>query len=388
MQLIFWISLAVIFYTYLGYGIILYALVFTKRLFKKSENNIYDYQDLPETTLIIACYNEADILDEKVQNTLALDYPKDKIQFYFVTDGSNDNSEEVLKKYSEIQVFHEDTRAGKLAAVNRVMNFVNTPLVAFCDANTHLNTDAMVNLMRHYKDDKVGAIAGEKKIQQSTSDSAASSGEGAYWKYESTLKRLDSELYTVVGAAGELFSVRTNLYEPLSSDIIIEDFYLSMRIVQQGFRVVYEPQAYAVETGSASIGEEEKRKVRIAAGGIQSIVKLYALLNIFKYGIVTFQYVSHRVLRWTLTPLLLPVLFVANYFLFVSGHWIYQLFFGAQIFFYLLALGGYIMQRTKTKIQALFIPYYFTFMNWAVYRGFFRYIRGSQSAIWEKSKRA
>ena len=259
-EFVFWISLGIIIYTYLGYGIVLYLLVKIKRIVKPAIKNYYAFNELPELTLIVACYNEADILDEKVKNTLELSYPEDKLNLYFVTDGSTDNSSEVLGKYERIRVFHTDKRGGKVAAVNRVMEFVTTPLVAFCDANTFLNAEAMVHLARHYKNSAVGAVAGEKKIYQGDKEHAAGSGEGAYWKYESFLKRMDSELGTVVGAAGELFSVRTDLYEMVPKNIIIEDFYLSMRIVVKGYKVVYEPDAYAMETGSASTKEEEKKE--------------------------------------------------------------------------------------------------------------------------------
>ncbi|MCG8389914.1 MAG: glycosyltransferase family 2 protein [Cytophagales bacterium] len=387
LELYFWIGLGIIFYTYLGYGILLYIIVLLKRSFSSAKPQQYSFEELPGMTLIVACYNEADILDEKVKNTLDLQYPVEKLNLYFVTDGSNDNSVEVLKKYDRVVTFHDDKRAGKVAAVNRVMPHVKTPIVAYCDANTFLNPEALVHLARHYKDPKVGAVAGEKKIYQGDKEHAAGSGEGAYWKYESALKKLDSELHTVVGAAGELFSVRTELYEDVPGNIIIEDFFLSMRIVERDFRVVYEPDAYAMETSSASVKEEQKRKVRIAAGGIQSIVKLYGLLNVFKYGVVTFQYVSHRVLRWTLTPLLLPVVFVLNYLL-LNLHPVYLVLFIGQVLFYSISLLGYLLQGKKIKFKMLFIPYYFTFMNWSVYRGFLRYIGGKQSAVWEKAKRA
>ncbi len=385
--LAFWGALFIIFYTYIGYGLVLAVLIRFKRLINPRKPNIYAFEDLPSVSLIIACYNEADLLHEKVKNTLELKYPKNRLKIIFVTDGSNDGSDALLKQYEGIKVFHKNERAGKLAAVNRVMDHVKTSIVAFCDANTYLNENAMFNLVRHYKDEKVGAVAGEKTIYQGDKENAASSGEGAYWKYESALKKMDSELCTVVGAAGELFSVRTELFEKVDHSIIIEDFYLSMRIVQKGYRTVYEPGAYAMETGSASVKEEEKRKVRIAAGGIQSIVKLSGLFNFFKYGIITFQYVSHRVLRWTLTPLLLPLVLVFNVFLY-NTHIIYNVLLYAQIGFYLLSFLGYLLQGKKVRFKSIFIPYYFTFMNWAVYQGFFKYIRGQQSAVWEKAKRA
>jgi cellulose synthase/poly-beta-1,6-N-acetylglucosamine synthase-like glycosyltransferase len=192
-----------------------------------------------------------------------------------------------------------------------------------------------------------------------------------------------------VGAAGELFAFRAALYEPVPADTIIEDFYLTLRIAQKGHRVMYAYEAFAAETASASVEEELKRKVRIAAGGIQAIVRLASLLNIFKYGMLSFQYISHRVLRWTLAPLALPIIFVANLILVTKGAGMfYSALLLAQALFYLAALAGYLLAKRKLKVKALFIPYYFCVMNYAVYAGFLRYMRGKQSVVWEKAERA
>jgi biofilm PGA synthesis N-glycosyltransferase PgaC len=213
-------------------------------------------------------------------------------------------------------------------------------------------------------------------------------GEGAYWKYESTLKRLDARLYSVVGAAGELFSIRTTLYETVPADTIIEDFYLSLRIAMRGHRVAYAPDAYAVEGYSASLGEEWKRKVRIAAGGLQAIGSLPALLNPIRYGLLSFQYISHRVLRWTLAPLLLPLLFLLNARLAVTGSVVYGALFAAQGIFYTMALAGFLLEQLGVSVKVFYIPLYFCVMNGAVYVGGWRLLRGAQSAVWEKAQRA
>ena len=206
--------------------------------------------------------------------------------------------------------------------------------------------------------------------------------------YESFLKKKDSEVYSVVGAAGELFSVRTNLYEEPPKNIIIEDFYLSLKIAMKGYRFVYEPGAYATETASSSVSEEWKRKVRISAGGFQAMIKLKQLLNPFQYGILFFQYFSHRVLRWTLAPLFLPLIFLTNVILAFSGPPLYRVILLGQILFYLLAGLGYLFQEKKVSIKGFFVPYYFLIMNLSVYAGLIRYMNGKQSAVWEKSKRA
>ncbi len=246
---------------------------------------------------------------------------------------------------------------------------------------------ALKNIVRHFADPKVGGVAGEKRIVAHESDNASGSGEGLYWKYESALKTMDSKFTTAVGAAGELFAVRTALYEKPDANAIIEDFVTSMKIVAAGYRFAYEPDAYAIETASASINDEWKRKVRISAGGIQSIIWLTPLLNIFKYGWVSWQYVSHRALRWSLAPLSLLILFVANLALIPSSNF-YLITFIGQCAFYILALAGHTMRNNKISIKGFFVPYYFVMMNLSVFAGAIRLVRKQQSVVWEKTSRA
>ena len=384
---LFWICLFIVFYAYVGYGILLYLIIRLKRIFR-GKPRLPDATFQPPVTMLIAAYNEEDFIREKIENTLALDYPKDKFKVIITTDGSSDKTPDIVGEYPEITLYHQPERRGKIAAVHRTMAFVKTPFVIFTDANTLLNKEVVKNIVRHYADPKVGAVAGEKRIFERDSDDASGAGEGFYWKYESALKKWDSELYSVVGAAGELFSVRTECYEDVPKDSLIEDFFMTMRIAQKGYRVIYEPDATATETASADVGEELKRKIRIAAGGIQSVVRLSALLNPFKYGILCFQYVSHRVLRWTLAPLALPLLLVANIYLALQGSIFFQAILVLQGLFYLTVLAGHLLALRKIKVKLVFIPYYFFIMNYAVYAGLRRYLKGSQTVLWEKAKRA
>ncbi len=384
MVITFWLLVFTVVYTYIGYGVLLHGLVWLKRLFYKPALSDAGYE--PTVSLLIAAYNEENFIKEKIINTLQLDYPAHKIEYVFVTDGSTDNTPTLIAKHPELRLLHQPERRGKIAAVERSISQLNGEIVVFTDANTFLNKEAIRNIIRKFANPRVGVVSGEKRILNSDADEAAGAGEGFYWKYESKLKKWDAELYSVMGAAGELFAIRKNLYEPIPKDSLIEDFYLSFKILEKGFIIAYEPEAYALEEPSASIGEELKRKIRIAAGGIQSIVRLSELLNPFRYGIVTFQYISHRVLRWTLAPLALPLVFILNIFLLNHGG-IYPWLFVAQLLFYGAALAGYVMEKQHIRLKILFIPYYFCMMNYAVYLGFIRFIKGSQSVIWEKSAR-
>jgi biofilm PGA synthesis N-glycosyltransferase PgaC len=381
----FWLGVLIILYTYLGYGIVIYMI---SKIKSHKTPAPASAENLPEVTLIIAAYNEEDFIVSKIANTLALDYPVEKLSIFFVTDGSSDSTPEIVSQFSDITLFHEAARKGKIHAVNRVMHFVKTPIVIFSDANTFLNREAIKNIVRHYTDKNVGGVAGEKRIYKKEADNASGAGEGLYWKYESFLKKKDSEVYSVVGAAGELFSVRTELFEEPAENIIIEDFYLSLSIAAKGYRFVYEPEACATETASASVEEEWKRKVRISAGGFQAMIKLGHLLNPLKYGMLSFQYISHRVLRWTLAPLFLPIVLLCNIWLASQGSVFFAFTLLAQIAFYGLAFLGYLNRNKNVSIKGFFVPYYFCVMNLSVYAGLYRYLKGKQSAVWEKSQRA
>lgn len=389
--MLFWsftlfISLFIVCYTYVGYGILLYILVKVKaRLFKKPPSAPYE----PEITLMVAAYNEESFIEEKIRNTLALDYPAEKLQIIFITDGSTDGTMDIIARYPQIRLLHEPRRNGKSAAINRAMAFVQTPVTIFCDANTLLNKEAVRKLATHFGNARVGAVAGEKKVMSTEESGAEGAGEGLYWKYESLLKKWDADLYSVMGAAGELFAVRTELYEPIPADCILDDFIISFRINMKGYTVMYEPGAFARETASASLADEYKRKVRISAGGFQSIMMLLPLLNPFRYPKITFQYVSHRVFRWTLAPLCLLLALLANIILAAQGGGnLYSVLLVLQVLFYGAALSGYLLARRNIKVKYLYVPFYFVFMNWAVFHGFYRFLGKRQSAIWERSQRS
>ena len=392
LKVIFWIFLFIIVYTYVGYGVLLYTIIKIRRFFKIGKKVEMDPSYEPEVTLFIAAYNEKDYVAEKMRNSLELDYPREKINIIWVTDGSDDGTPDLLKGYPNTTVHHLDERNGKIGAMNRGMDFVKTPIVIFSDANTNLGKESIRRIVNLFGNPKVGCVSGEKRIVDKESDVASGAGEGIYWKYESTLKKWDAELYSVVGAAGELFAIRTKLYRHVEKDTLLDDFMISLRVAQDGYTIQYDPEAYAIEAASANVKEELKRKIRISAGGIQSIVRLRSLLNIFKYGTLSFQYISHRVLRWSLTPLclvlLIPVLSTIAVNDGLLSFQLYPVLFWLQVLFYAAALLGWFLENRETSVKILFIPYYFFIMNLSVVLGFFRYMKKSQSVNWERAKRA
>ncbi len=391
LKILFWILFFIVFYAYIGYGILLFILVRLKRLFWSKRTLAFNDHYEPEVTLFIAAYNEKDFVHEKIQNSKELDYPADKLHLVWVTDGSDDGTPDEVKKYEGVTVHHLPERNGKIGAMNRGMKFVSTPIVIFCDANTMLGKESIRRIVRLFSNPKVGCVSGEKRILSKSRDAASGAGEGLYWKYESTLKKWDAELHSVVGAAGELFAIRTELFREVEQDTLLDDFIISLRVAQKGYTIQYDPDAYAIESASANVKEELKRKIRIAAGGIQSVVRLRSLLNIFKYGTLSFQYISHRVLRWTLAPLCLFLMVPVNFILALNSGIpepeLYTILFWLQVIFYLAALLGWYSENRAIKIKALFVPYYFFIMNLSVFLGFFRYLKKNQSVNWERAKR-
>jgi biofilm PGA synthesis N-glycosyltransferase PgaC len=387
-NVIFWISLFLIFYSYAGYGILVWILVRIKKLIRPARLRQQPADPYPAVALVVAAYNEEDFIQEKLENTLLLDYPKDKLELIFITDGSSDRTPDIISRYPQVLLLHQPERRGKVAAMNRAIQHVQSPLVIFCDANTLLNTACIREIVKHYEDPKVGGVAGEKKIMQQGKDAAAAAGEGLYWKYESYLKKLDSALYTTVGAAGELFSVRKSLFEEAPAGTIIEDFVQSLKLVINGYVVRYEPNAYAAEAPSASIKDEMKRKVRICAGAFQAMVLLKELFNVFRFPVPSFQFISHRILRWTVCPVALILVFICNVFIVAFGGGLfYQVMLALQVLFYIMGITGWIYASRNIRLKAVYIPFYFLFMNLSVFIGFSRFIRNKQTVLWEKAAR-
>jgi len=383
-KVIFWISCLIVFYNYAGYAIII--LLINKFKNKKLLDSPHDYY--PSISFIVAAYNEEDCIETKIINSLEQIYPPDKLEFIFITDGSTDSTADIIRRYSSVKLLHLNERKGKSAAVNRAAEIAQNEILIFSDANTKLNKEACLNISQHYFDNAVGGVAGEKKVISSDADNGnATSSEGFYWKYESLLKKLDSDFHTVVGAAGELFSVRRHLYQAVPAEVILDDFIISMKIAQQGFRIIYEPSAFAMELPSFSMQDEKKRKIRIAAGGFQSMAMLPEALFFWKHAKLSFLYISHRVLRWTLSPLGLALALLSSFILTVFQAPFYAFAFFIQALFYLAAVLYSVFPGIGKKVSILKLPYYFSFMNISVFEGFLKFVQKKQSSAWDKAKR-
>ncbi len=386
-EISFWVSFFLIGYCYLGYGLIAFIITLVRSR-KKIPDNLTD-KELPAVTLVITAFQESAFLREKLLNVQELDYPAELITVLLVIDEPDQQSLDIIKEFPKLQKLIQPERTGKYNAICAAMKLVQTPIVVFSDANCKLNAVSLRKLVRHYGDSKVGAVAGEKKIVYRDIHSALGQAEGWYWEYESLMKKLDAGLYTVVGAAGELFSIRTSLFHPMDQPVILDDLVISLQICLQGYRIAYEPQAFASELPSASLSEEKKRKTRIAAGAFQSLHLLKDLLHPFRFPVLYFQFLSRRLFRWIISPLFLIILLFTNICLVIRGpsnEW-YDLFLGLQLLVYIIALVGYLLIRSGKNAGLSGIPFYFLFMNYCILRGFFRFLGRKQPVNWEKAQR-
>ncbi|MFP5503628.1 MAG: glycosyltransferase family 2 protein, partial [Candidatus Sericytochromatia bacterium] len=273
LEVLFWSAIAVVLYAYAGYGLVIGLL---SRLISRP---VRHSDALPKVTLLIAAYNEEDVIGAKIEDSLKLDYPADRLEILVVADGSSDGTCEVVARYADrgVRLEHRPERRGKNHAVNRVLPLAAGEVIVFSDANAFFAPDSLKKLVRNFGDPEVALVAGEKRVM--SGEGTVGEGEGLYWRYESQLKRWDSSVSSVMGAAGEIFAIRKERYHAPPEDAIIEDFMLSMNLVKEGWRVVYEPEAIALEEASPNAKEEFKRKVRIVAGGWQAVVRLWPLLT-------------------------------------------------------------------------------------------------------------
>ena len=388
LTILFWILIGTAVYAYAVYPLLIAAIARLKH--HKPQPSLPE--PLPHVTLFVTAFNEEQFVEDKIANSHALNYPADRLHLVWVTDGSNDKTNQLLANHSDVRVLYEPERRGKVHAMKRGLEFVETDIVIFTDANTMLSPESVTEIVRLFENPRIGCVAGEKRISRDSRENAASSGEGAYWRYESWIKRNDAVAGTAIGAAGELFAMRKSLYQPISDNTLLDDFEISLRIALTGYKIGYSPLACAIERPSANIGEEMKRKVRIATGSIQTMLRLGGLFNFFRHPMLTFQYVSHKVLRWVAVPLAMVLIIPTNIYLSAINNFaisnIYTWALIAQALFYIAAFAGFALRNRKLSASWLYMPYYFYLANKAMWMGLWRFCRNTQSVNWERAKRA
>lgn len=375
MELLLWLSIFLVVYVYAGYPVL---LLVKQKWFGARPRSVADIE--PPVTLVISAYNEEDVIAEKIENSLALDYPADKLEVMVVSDCSSDRTDEIVQGYRArgVRLLRMAERGGKTAGLNVAVPQAAGDIVIFSDANAMYDAGVVRKFVRNFADATVGAATGESRYVVDDGDTSTAS-ENLYWRYELALKRLESQLGSLVGGDGAIYAIRKALYRPLQpSDL--SDFVNPLQIVSQGYRNVYEGEAVSYEKGGESFDKEFRRKVRIVNRAWRGMMSMRHLLNPFRYGFFAIQAISHKLLRW-LVPVFMLLAFFSNLLLIEHGG-IYELLFGAQVAFYALAGIG-LLQRNREQIARLFyIPYYFCLVNWASLRGIIDHFRGETYTVW------
>ena len=375
--ILFWVSAAIIGYTYLGYPLLLALLVRIKEgvsgVRKKGGTQ------WPTVTLIIAAYNEEICIADKLKNSLALKYPQGQLKIWVVTDGSTDGTNDWVRSFPEVSLFYQSVRKGKLEAIQRVISEVKSDWIVFTDANALLNEDAILQLMEQGREEGVGVVAGEKRVNPVDTKGG---GESWYWRYESTIKDWEGRFYSVTGTAGELYAVRTNLYTPVPVDTISDDLEIGWAIVEKGYRIAYAAAAISEESDISDWKLAFRRRVRVAAGSVQSALRL---LQQGKKGwqlAFWWEVISHRILRTLVAPYCLILLLLSNACLISIGPFFGALFFVQLIAYFMTAL--YCMFPTGRFVSGLLIwPVFFILAHFAMIKGAWLLLSGRATVLWE-----
>jgi cellulose synthase/poly-beta-1,6-N-acetylglucosamine synthase-like glycosyltransferase len=337
----------------------------------------------PKVTLLIAAFNEERVIAAKLQNCFDLDY-QGEIEIMVVSDGSTDRTPEIASGFANRGVIsmHEAARRGKTAALNRGVAAASGEIVVFSDANNDFNADSIRELVKHFRDLSVGGVCGVKRIRDAE-QRESSVGDSMYWRYESAIKLAEGRLGCITNADGEIFAMRKSLYKSIDEGVINDDAEITFDIVRQGYRILYEPAATSTEYASIHIKDDFYVKVRMVAGGYQTMVR-YASMLFPPRTWFTFAYFSHKVLRY-LAPVLLVIAFVTSAGL--SFEPLFLALFLAQVVFYMVAGYGYAKIRHGSLSPVVYVPFYFSAMNLAALVGFWRFISGRQGTNWRKAER-
>ena len=390
LEVIIGICMAAVVYHYAGYPLLLFMVAVLSQaksdllyLFDRSSRRCVFRPDyLPRVALLVSAYNEAAVIRAKVSNTLQIDYPADHLECFFGLDAPSDSTPEILAQMesSRVSVHHFDRRRGKLAVLCDLVQQTSAEILVLTDANTMLDPNCVRNLVRHFADPRVGAVSGEEiRVASAGTDPGA---ESLYWRYESALKVLESRLNCSLGGNGAALAVRRSLFNPQKQSIV-EDFQIPMEIRFKGYRVVYDPEAVAVEEITPTFSAQFARRVRIGAGNYQTLFDHPEYLNPLR-GLLSFSFFSHRVLRW-LAPVLLVVAFLCSIPL--ATRFDLALPLAAQCFFYGMAGLGYWLRKHNKRSRLLAAPLYFCSMNLALFLGLVRYLSGRQSLAWSATPR-
>jgi cellulose synthase/poly-beta-1,6-N-acetylglucosamine synthase-like glycosyltransferase len=374
-QAIFMVAVAMIGLIYIGYPLLIFIL---SRLFAFP---VRQAEIIPSVSFIIAAYNEEKDIARKIENTLALDYPRDKLEIIIASDCSSDRTDEIVLGYTGLGVYlhRQPERAGKTVAQNRAVQISAGEILIFSDATTMYGTDALRRIVRNFADPTVGCVAGQL-IYVDRESTAVGRGCRSYWGYEKFLKSCESQLQSLIGVSGCLYSVRRSCHAKLANDMI-DDFVIATEIHLQGLRTIYEPDAVSTEDTNNRARDEFRMRVRVIEQTMSALDRYREVLNPFKHGMFAIQMICHKLLRYTL-PVWLLIALITSALLMPSSD-LFALVFLLQILFYALSFAGYLGERFKLNHSLLSMPYYFVLVNIASLVAFLKYIRGEAHVVWD-----
>jgi cellulose synthase/poly-beta-1,6-N-acetylglucosamine synthase-like glycosyltransferase len=371
-------SIGLVAYTFAGYPAIVAALARVR-----PRPPVCDPSHTPSVTLAVLAYNEADIIAAKIENIMSLDYPREALEVIVVTDGSDDDTASRAREFDGVRVLHRPERAGKLAAMNRAAEAAQGEILVFSDANNLYERQALRELVTPFADAEVGMVTGRKAIDDGNGR-ALDHAEGLYWRYESALKRWETTIGSVVGAAGEILAFRRDSYVAPPLGTMNEDFVQAVLTAADGWRVVYAPRAVSLEPASATIDDEATRRSRLVTGRSQAIWRLLPML-LRRRPVYAWQVVSHKGLR-PLVPWALLAAAASNADLARRRRWPRALA-GAQLTFYATAALGWRLEATGRRNRVTYLPYYFCRMNLATLRGLRDFAAGRHEHVWARVRR-
>jgi len=382
MFILFWTLLVLIFYCYLGYPLLIWGLS------KFIGRPVHKSSIFPSVSIVIAAHNEEDVIKAKLENLLNLDYPRDKIEILIGSDASSDKTNQILQSYQEprLRLFIHRDRRGKMKTVNELVANARHEIIFFNDARQLIDRDALKNLVANFADPSIGCASGELLFHQVEGGTAH--GVNFYWEYEKFIRCYESQVNSMLGATGAIYAIRRELYEPAPSEVVLDDMFIPFKIIEKGYRAIFDGSAHAFDGAAHSATEEYRRKARTLYGNYQIFGLFLGLFNPFKSPIAI-QLFSHKFLR-VMVPFFMIILLPLNFIL--IDHGIYKTVFVLQIIFYAAAIIGVLARGQKYVIfkpiaKVCYVPYVFCLLNFAALAGFYRYISAKQDIAWQKARK-
>ena len=374
-QIIFWTSLAALFYVYAGYPLLVYLVSIIRSL----EVRKSDFA--PTVTILITAYNEEEAIRAKLENTLKIDYPKEKLEILVASDGSTDETEKIVREFAArgVKLFRQEGRMGKTFTQNKAVEQATGEIILFSDATTAYAKDVLRVMLPNFADETIGCVAG-KLIYIDESKSGVGRGAKSYWNYETFLKISESRACSLIGASGCLYAVRRSAYQPMYAEAC-SDFLICTVVYRQNLRSVYEPNAICTEETNRHIAKEMQMRVRVISQTFTELWRNREMLNPFRSGFYAIELVSHKLLRYAVPVYLILMLLASSVLAFYSN--IFAVITALQILFYLTALLGWLLERNGKTMGILAIPLYFVLANVASLIGFYKFLRGERYARWE-----